>query len=548
VLERVVEHWLTKAGERTYEIPFTQLLIAEGYTVLHGPVHHAYEHGKDIIAYSPEGALCAFQLKGGDIGLSELDDHQGQLLTLVATAVQYPGIEPPRRPDRAFLVTNGTLTPPARDRLAAINAGYRTEQRGPIELVEKEQLLSRFRHAYGQYIPTEVHELNALFRLLTESGESLPELKEFSRLQRGILLLAASQKSPRKYVRANAAALLLTAYAIGPWQRASNYLAEAEAWLTLAVTILHTAGTTPAMDEKDWLETYQLALASANDALARLLDEAVSEEDLVVPHLMDGYVYPSRAVLICGFASALLLAEKITGSDSDIREKVSALLRREFSSIRMVGEVAVPFLLTIASALDEIGETQLAANLVGSCARSLSAANAPQSENALPDPYHSFEACMSAPLDETSIDPTEHFAGRSFGLPLALEWLARRDLRAVVEPFWRAVTHITFCEFEPSSAINLLVDLDEEGTLRSWHAEQPQSWGQFVSAARRLRESTLPPILWKRSEVIPYLGLLFPYRFVLSIAKAVDYYSTPAGTVEITSGTDATPTDSYDPS
>ena len=77
VLERIVEQWLTRSGERGFEVPFAQLLASEGYRVLQGPVHHPYEHGKDIVAIDPSGRLCAFQLKGGDIHLTDFEKIQG---------------------------------------------------------------------------------------------------------------------------------------------------------------------------------------------------------------------------------------------------------------------------------------------------------------------------------------------------------------------------------------------------------------------------------------------------------------------------------------
>lgn len=64
MLANVLAHWLTNASERSYEGPFCQLLIAEGHTVLFAPVHHPFEHGKDLVAMAPDGALCAYQLKG----------------------------------------------------------------------------------------------------------------------------------------------------------------------------------------------------------------------------------------------------------------------------------------------------------------------------------------------------------------------------------------------------------------------------------------------------------------------------------------------------
>jgi len=49
VFERLVENWLSSAGERGYELAFAQLLAAEDHRVLQGPVHHPFEHGKDIL-------------------------------------------------------------------------------------------------------------------------------------------------------------------------------------------------------------------------------------------------------------------------------------------------------------------------------------------------------------------------------------------------------------------------------------------------------------------------------------------------------------------
>ena len=64
---KLVENWLTNAKELSFTAPFVQLLIAEGFTVLQskGGVN---EQSKDVIAKSPEGKICCFQLKCGNIG------------------------------------------------------------------------------------------------------------------------------------------------------------------------------------------------------------------------------------------------------------------------------------------------------------------------------------------------------------------------------------------------------------------------------------------------------------------------------------------------
>jgi hypothetical protein len=93
------------------------------------------------------------------------DKLQGQLLALAGTAVDYPGVEPPCRPDRVFLVTSGRLSAPARDRLSSFNAANRQLALPAIEVQEREQLLIRSVAAHGKYLPADVEHLDAGFRL-----------------------------------------------------------------------------------------------------------------------------------------------------------------------------------------------------------------------------------------------------------------------------------------------------------------------------------------------------------------------------------------------
>jgi len=71
--ERLVENWLISVNEKTFQIPFCQMLTAEGYTVLHLSRHGPFEEGKDVIALDPAGTPCAFQLKGAKGKISQTD-------------------------------------------------------------------------------------------------------------------------------------------------------------------------------------------------------------------------------------------------------------------------------------------------------------------------------------------------------------------------------------------------------------------------------------------------------------------------------------------
>jgi hypothetical protein len=49
---RVVENWLTKAGELSFTVPFCQLLVSEGKRVIHISSQGPLEQGK-AAAWSP---------------------------------------------------------------------------------------------------------------------------------------------------------------------------------------------------------------------------------------------------------------------------------------------------------------------------------------------------------------------------------------------------------------------------------------------------------------------------------------------------------------
>ena len=112
MIERLLENWLTRANERSFQIPFCHWLAYKGHTVVHMSRHCAMEMGKDILAIDPEGIPCAYQLKGveggGRITLSKWrDDLSKQLHPLVHRKIVHPSI--PDRPHRSFIVINGEL-------------------------------------------------------------------------------------------------------------------------------------------------------------------------------------------------------------------------------------------------------------------------------------------------------------------------------------------------------------------------------------------------------------------------------------------------------
>jgi len=499
------------------------MLSTEGFRILHGPVHHPYEHGKDILALSPDGLLTAFQLKSGDLDLAQFEEIQGQLLALSGTAVTYPGIEPPRIPDRAILVTSGTLTPPARSRLEAFNHSNRSRGLPALECIEKEQLVGRFREAHYQYFPSQPKDLNQFLTLFLSNGQDQFPIEEFMLFLDSLIAPAREGNSPLQVQRSLASAVLFTAYVSSPWERSANHVGVAEAWLTSALTIVRIASESN-LPEQRWLTSYNLSFESGRNSLERLLIEAKEASDLVVPDLVDGLFYPTRALIVCGYLATFYLSESLHGDASKWTDSVREVLLRELPFIEVLGEAGVPFVFNLAVALELLDQPKEALGLVVRWANTLIHLNRVDSPDALPDPYHGLKEILSRSLEPEGWD--EKFDGYAYTLHIAMDWLARRQLRPIVESMWPNLTRLMMCEFICSSPQNMLVLRDDNGQLNTWQPATPESWARLHEAACSLSETDLPMELWRQAELLPYLGLLLPFRFTSVVAKALEYLTT----------------------
>jgi hypothetical protein len=531
VLERIVADWLTSQNERGYQAAFAQMLIGEGHRVLHAPVHHPFEHGKDLVAFAPDGALCAYQLKGGDVGLSDLEAIYGQLLALATTAIGYPGVEPPRRPDQAYLVTNGILTPPARDRLRAMNDGLRALSAPSVGLIEREHLLSRLTADRHNLLPQSNTSLKAFLEVLTADGRGPVPVHAVADLLASTLD-ASVGTSDLVFRRTCTTAAVATSLLMGPWTREGNHLGIAECWLLFSFAVLRCAEDQD-REQAAWEPSLLLAKEAAVHSLRTLLAEATEHDDLVVPDIVDGLVYPSRALLICGFASALLIAQERETDDTDLRTKVLSLLRRELSYCHGLGESSAPHFYVIACASPKLQEPSLGAREILSLGLETIRRNAPNAalEDAIADPYHSVEELLLASLSGPGLERPEDYRRQSYTAHVIIDWLARRNHRIQVEKFWPEITYLQNCEFEVGTPSRLLLGDDDSGRLSMWEYEAPMSWSTLTQEARAIDEASLPSRLWQHLDLLPFLPLIYPQRLTRPVARAIDYLA--GGPVEV---------------
>jgi hypothetical protein len=527
VLERLVEHWLTSVGELGYQDAFAQLLLAEGHTVLQGPVHHGFEHGKDILTLSPRRKLHAYQLKGPKeiSDLKGLEQYQGQLEAMASTAVPHPALSKPRLADRVHVVTNGVLRPEVRDRLHYFSLGLKARHLPPLEYIERDHLVSRFIAANGRYLPREPKSFRTLVDLFSNDGRGpLPISQLLAFIEESLPF--DGQPKPLELQRAAASAAILTAYALRGWEAAQNHLPIAQGWLAYCCALLRLAET-HRLEDAFWRPSYSLAFAAARGALIALLAEAAERDDLIEPDIAESAFYGTRAMLVCGYSAALFVSDSLLGQSAAIRARVRDLLRREFRYCMVTGEAAAPLMFAIANAVSLLEGASVGEHIVNKYLRFVLQSNQGGSSVALPDPYHAVDEALAMRLDISEQGEDESFDGRSYSARAAMEWMARRLRRQAVRSHWYAYTGLVTCEFVVSAPDRLLTASNDEGRLEMIAPKQPGSWKELRREALSIDPARFPSTLWRCSELLPYLPLLLPHRFTSELTRAIDFFCFP---------------------
>ena len=525
MIENLVDVWLTEASERSYEAAFGQLLVIEGHRVIQGPMHHAHEHGKDIIAWNSEDELCVYQLKGGQgkLGISAIEQVEGQLFTAATAAVMHPSLPSPCPPDRVYLVTNQAATGPAQDRIRVLCEGNRSRGLAPLHMIEHDELTSRFVAAEGRFFPSSPTALNTFLSLFLADGRGELPRPDFFRLLEGILPVSGRKPRAADAGRAISAAALTTAFALRKWVEQDNHAEIAMGWICYTTQVLRLAERNR-LGRSHWERSYRLALEEARRHVKHLLDEASAADDLVIPDLAEPIVYSARAIKVCGLVSAFTISENIEfGADHAYRGIAGQLVLRELNYFKIIGEVQAPDYFLSILAVIEASEYKIATSMLLSWVRDVARANQVDSTLPLPAPYHSVEDIILARLPpEGTVLPDENFAGGAYTVHIGVRWATRRLWRQTLNSIWANVSKIQHHSFSIEGPVDYLVPLNSRGTLTSWFYPTPKSWSALLSEANECDFSTLPDTLLRCREFVPFYCLALPHRFNARVSDLLD--------------------------
>ena len=313
MLERVIENWLDKATERSFEQPFCCMLVAEGHTIIHLTRHGAMELGKDIITISPDGTPCAFQLKAGNISLAKWrDEVSAQTFDLVSLKINHPSVDSSKH-HKSYLVTNGNIAEEVSRAIDDRNQTWANQGQPYLHLktIVRGQILEKAQGLGNDLWPTELTDIKTLLEIFLENGQGvLPKEKLASLFESTFpLKLSDNENEPSKThcERVIASAAILCAIAISSFSNEKNHVAEIEAWMLYISYVLALAERWE-LSTKAYENEFEIATQSIYNTLANLCDEIKERECLIEGDpLTDSYVHEFRMTWLLGLMSIYAL-------------------------------------------------------------------------------------------------------------------------------------------------------------------------------------------------------------------------------------------------
>jgi hypothetical protein len=519
----MIENWLTSANERQYQIPFCQLLSAEGESVVDISTHHPNEKGKDIVTVLPNRTVKAYQLKAGRIDLHTWHSIEGEINNLVELPVEHPSIGRRKTWHKPILVTNGDITPPVLDQIRSKNEAFSRRGFPELKLVVKGELLKRFESLHGHYLPKEPEDFSRLLKLILQGGKNPLDKESLSAFLEIVLPLREQRLSARNVGRSLASAAVLTSYILRGCTAAENHWAVFEGWVVMAAYSLAVSEKTQT-HEIFWKTTFDLCTLSARRALQQLVQECKGRQHFLEGDpLTDGHFFRYRIAILVGLLSAWGLVEQKHDPTSMDADFAASFITKHLKDSRAWGESALPFYALVVLFLEQRAQQPLSEFLVSNLISALAAQNGDDSGTppGFPNPYYSPEAAVRLAV---GLDPNnlENFVGFAYSLAPLIDFLVRRWRRWEIATLWHSVTRISMQRFEPSDRWAWLTWRCKAGKLISKFANEPQKWSDLLSDAENVDITHVPEAVRNNPEFLPFFVLVFPQRYDRAAQKLLE--------------------------
>lgn len=549
MLERIIENWLDKASERSFQLPYCYMLSAEGHTIIHLTRHCGMEMGKDIITIAPDGTPCAFQLKAGNISLNKWQKDVGpQIYDLVVGKINHQSVDSPKH-HKSYLVTNGNIVEEVSRAINDMNQTWESQGQPYLRLktIVRGQLIEQAKKLGTDLWPSELTDIKTLLEMFLESGRGvLPKEKLASLFESTFPLKPLDNgKVPSKAhcKRSIASAAILCAIATSSFSNENNHVAEIEAWM-MYLSYVFALAEKWELPAKAYKGEFEIATRSIYNSLANLCDEIREQGHLVEGDpLADSYVYKVRVTWLLGLMSIYALWRR---SDEVPKDETDDFLREFCKAQRhqlvLWGEAAIPQFLAFFWHFRKINSTpdpdSLLSKLIASMPEhdsllskliaSICERNRPKGNTflAVANPYYEAEDILphilSPILGPTERPLTYDFRGKSYALEGLVHLFVRRNWKQRMKRLWPDVTRIANASFEPENFSDFYRWRSQEGTNKTVVPKRTQEWGALKALALESAGTNIPPFIKDYPILLLLFLCVYPHRMNAEILRWLD--------------------------
>ncbi|MFP4402385.1 MAG: hypothetical protein ACLFPL_04080 [Candidatus Nanoarchaeia archaeon] len=513
ILERAIENWLIKTNERSYQIPFCQILIAKGYDILYISPHGVLEFGKDIIAISPEGETICYQLKGGDLSLSDWNKYLREVYDLIDLKCKHPNVNKDK-PHLSYIVTNGTIKDNVFARIDALNDT--NTHYSKLKYIDKDIMLKMFLESNTKFLPQTFEDWGEFLSFFTLDGKDFfPKEKYFNFLKRNILIKTGKQISSFKNTIFSS--VILTSYVLQNFQDSKNHYAQIEAWTILYSSLISFIEEHKIKNNKEIKKSLEIIQNEILE-LGKLLEtDFLNSPDLLEGNIIgDGdYIRKGRITKLIGFLCCLNF------SGTKLKDETKTKIYKNLKDLWIYGEDMFPHFFFIVKFLENENYINDAKELLKVLLKVILDGKYIYNKNnshPLPSPYISLNELFEVYFCGKELD-FKQFKGRSYILNPIINMMVKRDLREELEYNWRKISHIQMECFIPDNDFEYFNFRNKTGTNFAKFPKQTQS---FQKLKEKLLQSIENDLLNKYEPILPFFILTYPYRINEEIIKILD--------------------------
>jgi hypothetical protein len=497
--------------------------MTNGYKVLHLSSHGQMEQGKDIIAIDKNGVPCAFQLKAGNITTRVWRDIKGEIDELIEIPINHPSVDKSVK-HRAILVTNGTITDKIRRDIDDRNANFRNKGLSELEIIVGSELLAEFIKIHGSFLPSEPKDFKTFLELFLSDGTDMLNKELFSNFLTSILFEKKETESYSIIRQKIASGILLSQYALSPYELKNNHVAIVEGWTLLCAYVFGLVEKY-GPPEKYWLPSYKLIIRGINERLFLLKEEVLSRNNYIEGGALgDGdIIYKVRMTIVLGWLSAFELFQKRIDRKYELDDRIYGYIKEYYPNKTWFwGESAIPLFILMSLFLSEYRDEGLSNSIISDLLLEIAMENNIREGKGIPDPYYSPKEVIGSifGMPEFEIE-WKSFLGSSYHLSVLVDILVRRNKRNILNELWSGISYFDNFEFVPETNWHIFLWRNKTGEVISEFYKSPQSWKELNGKAFS-KNLKLPKILKTNPEFLYYFLLTCPHRLSKDLIKLID--------------------------